>query len=1178
MEKFTSKMILIGCSLFFSFTVIAGNTFDDQRPHDINNQKWSTLKSAAQEAKLLPEPIGIGGDDDNLGASVSVDGDRAIIGGPNMIGTGAVMVLEFNGLDWQEVAVLKPTDGEGLDNFGQSVSISGDRVLVGAPNNDGNDFNSGSAYIYDYDGMTWTQSSKLIASDGEGTDSFGYSVSLSGDRALVGALGDDDYGYNSGAAYVYDFDGQNWSQGTKLTALDGAPESYFGLTVSLSGDRALVGAYKDADPVNESGSAYVFDYDGMLWTQTTKLKASDASTFDHFGYSVSLSGDRALVGAKDDDDNGSNSGSAYIYDYDGMIWTQTTKLSADDATMDDWFGFSVSLSGDTALIGAWGDDDSGSNSGSAYVFEYDGINWLQSDKLTETDGAAYDNFGRSVHLSGSRTLIGAWYDDEVGTDSGSAFVFDNVGSIWTQNAKLTAREGAAHDLFGYSVSLFGNRALVGAYGDDDQGDYSGAAYIFDYDGYFWLLTAKLSIDDGTDYKQLGHSVSLFNNRALVGAKGDNENGPGAGSAYVFDYDGLSWSQTAKLTADDGAPSDVFGASVSLFSDRALVGAWGDNDHGNDSGSAYIYDYDGINWIQTAKLTADDGAFRDNFGHSVSLSTDRALIGAYGDADSGNESGSAYIFDFDGLIWTQTTKLGASDGATRDYFGRSVSLSGDRALVGAWGDDDNGSNSGSVYMFEYDGMNWTQSVKLTADDGAANDNFGISVSLYGDRALVGALDDDDKGSSSGSAYVIDYDGISWSERVKLTAADGAPGDGFGISVSLSNDNVLVGAFGDDDYGTASGSSYVFNLLPKYNLNVDVTGLNGGNLVLQNNDDSLTFSSDHIQTISILDDGSSYDIDITNQPTMPNQTCQFISPDSGLINGADVTVNIECITNQYSVGGTVSGLANGSSVTLQNNAGDDLVVSAEGNFTFNTLLDDGTAYDVSVLTQPTSPHQLCTVSYSSGFLTGENVTDIQVYCASQVHTIGGAVSDLASGNFVTLSINNGDEYLVVNSNSPFTFSNALANGSPYDVTVLLNPTTPNQSCTVNNGSGTLQGTDIADIEVSCTISQYIIGGYVNGLIPDNYMVLQNNLSDDLIVSNQGAFAFPTPLDDQQNYDVTIKTQPNDPIQDCEVINGDGSLTGSDIENIFLVCVFGDDLIYRHGFDTPEAISRSLWEPED
>ncbi|MEM8488461.1 MAG: T9SS type A sorting domain-containing protein, partial [Bacteroidota bacterium] len=184
----------------------------------------------------------------------------------------------------------------------------------------------------------------------------------------------------------------------------------------------------------------------------------------------------------------------------------------------------------------------------------------------------------------------------------------------------------------------------------------------------------------------------------------------------FDFDGSSWTETEKLTASDGAVSDQFGYSVSLSGDRALIGVLLDDDNGSDSGSAYVFDFDGTSWTETQKLTASDGAVSDQFGRSVSLSGDRALIGAVLDDDNGLSSGSAYVFDFDGSSWTETEKLTASDGAVSDQFGYSVSLSGDRALIGAFGDDDNGSDSGSAYVFGFaspdsDGDGYTDEEEL-----------------------------------------------------------------------------------------------------------------------------------------------------------------------------------------------------------------------------------------------------------------------------------------------------------------------------------------------------------------------------------------------------------------------------------------------------------------------------------
>ncbi len=353
---------------------------------------------------------------------------------------------------------------------------------------------------------------------------------------------------------------------------------------------------------------------------------------------MALSGDTALVGALYDDGNGS----AYVFIRSGTTWTQQTKFAASDGAAQDWFGGSVALSGDTALVGADGDDDArGSQCGSAYVFTRSGTTWTQQAKLTAHDGAAAYYFGSSVALSGDTALVGAYYDD----GKGSAYVFTRSGTAWTQQAKLTAADGAATDWFGSAVALSGDIAIIGSERDDD-------------------------------------------------------NGSDSGSAYVYTRSGTAWTQQAKLTAADGATTDYFGTSVALFGDTALVGAYRDDDKGTDSGSAYVFSRSGTAWTQQAKLTAGDGAAYDNFGYSVALSGDTALVGAYG--DDGN--GSAYVFTRFGIAWNQQAKLIAADGAAGDYFGVSVALSGETALVGASGDDGPGTwgvpadGQGSAYVF------------------------------------------------------------------------------------------------------------------------------------------------------------------------------------------------------------------------------------------------------------------------------------------------------------------------------------------------------------------------------------------------------------------------------------------------------------------------------------------------
>ena len=381
---------------------------------------------------------------------------------------------------------------------------------------------------------------------------------------------------------------RGWVEEGKVTAGDGAAEDFFGQSVSLSGDAALVGAYQDDDAGSRSGSAYVFVRTGAVWSQQAKLTASDAEAEDWFGYAVSISGDTALVGAPWEDEVNWGAGAAYVFVRTGAVWSQQAKLMASDATGDEAVGYSVSLFGDTALVGAPLDKHSGAQPGSAHVFVRTGTVWNEVAKLVARDPGAYDRFGISVSLSGGSALVGAWFDDVAGAKSGSAYVFASSGSVWSQQAKLSASDAAAGHYFGWAVSLSGDSALVGAYGDGHAGNKTGAAYVFTRTGSAWSQQAKLTAMDAASYDSFGNSVSLSGETALVGARYDDDLSFGTGSAYFFVRSGAAWSQQAKLTASDAAADDHFGSSVSLAGGNALIGAMHDDDSGVDSGSAYVF--------------------------------------------------------------------------------------------------------------------------------------------------------------------------------------------------------------------------------------------------------------------------------------------------------------------------------------------------------------------------------------------------------------------------------------------------------------------------------------------------------------------------------------------------------------------------------------------------------------
>ena len=385
-------------------------------------------------------------------------------------------------------AQLLAGDGAAGDFFGHSVALSGDTALVGAPLDDVSDQDEqGSAYVYVRTGATWTFQQQLTADDGAGGDNFGWCVAISGDTAVVGAFYDDIGGNaDQGSAYVFVRAGTAWTFQQKLTADDGAAGDTFGISVAIAGDTALIGS--DSDEVGgntHQGSAYVFVRSGGAWGQQAKLVAGDGAPEDFFGVSVALSGDTALIGSYADDVGSTHDqGSAYVFVRSGTMWSQQARLSPADGTASEGSGYSVALSGDTALVGCVYDTVGGNGSqGSAYVFVRSGTTWSQLQKLTADDGAADDLFARGVALSGDTALV-ASYGDDVGTtaDQGPAYVFVRSGTTWSQEQKLVASDGAASDHFA-AVALSGATALVGAFNDDVGGNADqGSAYVFLLDG------------------------------------------------------------------------------------------------------------------------------------------------------------------------------------------------------------------------------------------------------------------------------------------------------------------------------------------------------------------------------------------------------------------------------------------------------------------------------------------------------------------------------------------------------------------------------------------------------------------------------------------------------------------------------------------------------------------------
>ena len=618
--------------------------------------------------------------------------------------------------------------------------------------------------------------------------------------------------YNdSSATYPVTIDPLIINEEAKLNLFYPTNDDHFGKSVAIWQETAVIGAPGDSLAGVNSGAAYIFV---RMWADTWVLRgrisASDATSGDSFGSSVAIFHQTIAIGAPGDDDGGSNSGSAYIFTLVGTKWTQHAKLTASDASGNDSFGTSLSVSTNLTIIGAPGDDDNGDNSGAAYAFSRanEGPTWSQEAKITASDGAAGDGFGSA--LSGTfKAIVGAPGNDENGIDSGAAYAFVRIGGVWTDEAKLTASDAAAGDLFGQSVH-FWLSAIIGAPGNDDHGNDSGAAYVFQREApdNIWVQTAKLTASDAAADDQFGCSVGMGEGYLVVGAAGDDDHGIDSGSAYVFQFSASIWSELTKITASDPNAGDSFGSLVYIFEGKIFASAPNNNGIGTDPGAVYAFARrSGTTWQHQGKIT--DPEAMDRFGISVAISDNTLVIGDESDFDNGTFSGSAYVFTRSGSNWSSQGKLVASDGAPNDFFGESVSISGDSVIVGSRQDRISNQLHGSAYVFTRTGTTWSQQAKLNALGFPLSTLFGDCVAISGDTAVVGAREYRESGINSGCAYVYTRSGSNWSHQAHLIPSDGASGDQFGSSVAISGDYLVVGSHQDDDDGSKSGSAYIFN---------------------------------------------------------------------------------------------------------------------------------------------------------------------------------------------------------------------------------------------------------------------------------------------------------------------------------------------------------------------------------
>ena len=813
--------------------------------------------------------------DDMYAKSVAISNEYIIVGTPNNnisgSDTGSIYLLKRASDDSiTQIDSIEADDAKEKDLFGYSVAIDGDYIVVGAPLEEDGDktINSGAAYLFKIDKDSLKQIAKFYANDAEDYDYFGHSVAINGNYIVVGANEEDTDAEKAGSAYVFKINSDDSvTQIEKIQADSPSEEAYFGESVAIYDNFIVVGSYGEND---STGSAYLFKIDADDVTQTDKITANDGEKDDLFGKSLSIFKNYVVIGAMGEDSTKTDAGSAYLYEIKSNDTAdELTKIQADDAQEGAKFGNTVSLHEKYIAIGSYLDDASKTDTGSAYLFKIeDDEDVTQVKKMVARYNHAYDNFANSIAIFENIIVVGGALDDTLASNGGSAYVFNiepidkpyiyNVPKYKKVNEELTYTEvqtidaqrpnGGAiiFDVEGDDADLFTIEDNILSFVDpinyEDKSDKNGDnsfdisvvastslgtkdtkhTYITVQDlEYLTLATTQAKYAEEND--AYSTSVAVSGDYILVGAPNQDEQATNAGCAYL--YKKLSAGrlvQIATIYADDAEVDDHFGASVSLDGDYLAIGAPTEDTTNSDAGSVYIFkrnsdDEDDVS--QLAHLQSNDADADDYFGTIVKIDSDYIAIGANGDDETKSNAGSAYLFkrSSDDNI-TQIAKFQADDADENDSFASTLSIDGDYIVVSSKYNDDNGSDSGSGYLFKResdDENNVTQIAKFTADDAEESDHFGESIAIDGNYIVVGAPDHNISEGAEGQAYLFKKDSDDNVTQISaFTPDDIEQNDNYATSIAIDDDIIVVGSIKcdtiDNEYITKvdSGCSYTF----------------------------------------------------------------------------------------------------------------------------------------------------------------------------------------------------------------------------------------------------------------------------------------------------------------------------------------------------------------------------------
>jgi hypothetical protein len=649
---------------------------------------------------------------------------------------------------------------------------------------------------------------------------FGWSVAVAGNRIVVGVRDDDTGADDSGITYVYDM--SSATPAVPVHALinpDAGENDSFGHAVAISGDQVVVGCRHGDSGLGNAGMAYVYDLASATPEQPVLALPNPVASGQNFGHALAISGTRVVIGSPQDTGSGDLS-RVYVYELSsGTPQTPVAALADASTGTNERFGWSVSVSGDTVVIGAPHEDSGADNSGACYIYDFTaGVPSAPAATVLNPAPAINDEFGASVSVSGDRLAIGNGLDDQGGSDSGRVYAYVLASGGASLFATLENPGPQGGDQFGRSVSFAGNRLLTGAHGDNTGGSDVGSAYVYDFSGspppgpVFTLNTPSTS-----SAEEFGTAVAISGSFVVIGAHQDDKAGQqNSGTVFIYDRESPT-PGVPVLILDNPNPAlnDYFGAAVAIHGNTVAVAAYQDDSPSTNSGTVYIFDRSSVTPALPVLTIPNPAANQhDQFGNALAISGSRLVVGcAKNDAGATLDTGSAYVFDLSsGTPAVPVASLDNPAGMADDNFGYSVAISGALVAVGAPGNDTGAANAGAAYLYDISSGTPTLPVAIFGHpDPAADDSFGHAVAVSGQWLVACAYQDDTGERDAGCAHVFSLGELpATTPFVTLLNPSPEPEDYFGFATAISGSRIVIGASEMDLFATDAGAAFVYEM--------------------------------------------------------------------------------------------------------------------------------------------------------------------------------------------------------------------------------------------------------------------------------------------------------------------------------------------------------------------------------